>query len=336
MQIDIEFNSGAQLPMDAIPELARLVEDNGFDCAWGGEANNKDPTVMLASVAAVTKRLKIGSAVYHILGRTPATLALQAVGLDELSQGRFLLGVGVSNPTIARWHGVSFDRPIGRVREYLEIVRLAMQGEKLKFNGKFFQADGFKMAFKPTRRSIPVYLAAFGPQMSRLAGKISDGVLINMADPTQVRRIVTQANEGAKEAGKDPSGMEIICKVRCCVATDYARAREAMSGVLTYYALADYYRDLLSRMGYATEVENMRQAWRTSGFQAARAQITDRLFNGLPLVAATSAEEVWSKIQPYKEAGATRIILPYVPASEDVVGEVRNFITGMGKFAGNS
>ena len=102
MQVDIEFNSGAQLPMDAIPELARLAEGNGFDCVWGGEANNKDPTVMLASVAAVTKRLKIGSAVYHILGRTPATLALQAVGLDELSQGRFLLGVGVSNPTIAR------------------------------------------------------------------------------------------------------------------------------------------------------------------------------------------------------------------------------------------
>jgi len=101
--------------------------------------------------------------------------------------------------------------------------------------------------------------------------------------------------------------------------------------VLTYYALADYYRDLLSRMGYATEVEKMRQAWRTSGFQAARGQITDRLFNGLPLVAATSAEEVWSKIQPYKEAGATRIILPYVPASEDVVEEVGSFITGMGK-----
>ncbi len=331
MRVDIEFNSGAQLPMDAIPELACLAENNGFDCAWGGEANNKDPTVMLASVAAVTKRLKIGSAVYHILGRTPATLALQALGLRELSQGRFLLGVGVSNPTIARWHGVSFDRPIGRAREYLEIVRLAMQGEKLKFNGKFFQAEGFKAAFKPTGKSIPVYLAAFGPQMSRLAGKISDGVLINMADPTQIRRIVAEVKKGAEECGKDPKGMEIICKVRCCIATDYPRAREAMSGVLTYYALADYYRDLLGRMGFSTEVENMRQAWRTSGFQAARAEITDHLFNGLPLVAATSAEEVWSKIEPYREAGATRIILPYVPASEDVVGEVSSFITSMGK-----
>src|SRR5712691_5379676 len=86
MQIDIEFNSGAQLPMDAIPQLAQLAETSGFACAWGGEANNKDPTVMLSAIAAVTRRLQVGSAVYHILGRTPATLALQAVGLDELSQ----------------------------------------------------------------------------------------------------------------------------------------------------------------------------------------------------------------------------------------------------------
>ena len=86
MKIDIEFNSGAQLPMAAIPDLARLAEEHGFDCAWGGEANNKDPTVMLSAIAAVTTRLKIGSAIYHILGRTPATLALQAAGLDELPQ----------------------------------------------------------------------------------------------------------------------------------------------------------------------------------------------------------------------------------------------------------
>src|SRR5213593_2903848 len=158
MKIDIEFNSGAQLPMDAIPELARLAEAHGFDCVWGGEANNKDPTVMLASIAAVTTRLKIGSAVYHILGRTPATLALQAVGLDELSQGRFLLGIGVSNPTIAKWHGIPFDHPLGRVKEYLEIVRLAMRGEKLKFDGKFFSAHDFKLAFKPSGRTIPIYL----------------------------------------------------------------------------------------------------------------------------------------------------------------------------------
>ena len=331
MKIDIEFNSGAQLPMDAIPELARLAETSGFDCAWGGEANNKAPTVMLSAVAAVTKTLKIGSAVYHILGRTPATLALQTVGLDELSQGRFLLGLGVSNPTIANWHGLPSDRPLARAKEYLEIVRRAMGGEKLDFTGEFYSARGFKMAFKPSGRKIPIYLAAFGPMMTRLAGKLTDGVLINMANPPEIRRIAEQVREGAKEAGKDPAAMEIICKVRCSVAPDRTQAREALSHAITYYTLADYYRDLLTRMGFGEEVEAMRAAWKSGGFHAARRLITDRLFEGLPMAAATSIGEVREKLKPYEEAGATRMILPYVAQSDDVVGELRNFILAWGR-----
>ena len=326
MKIDIEFNSGAQLPMDAIPDLARAAEAHGFDCAWGGEANNKDPTVMLSAIAAVTTRLKVGSAIYHILGRTPATLALQAMGLDELSGGRFLLGIGSSNPTIAKWHGQSFDRPLSRIQEYIEITRAAMRGEKLNFEGKFFTAQNFKMAFKPSGRSIPIYVAAFGPKMTRLAGRISDGVLINMANPTEISRITAEVKAGAQEAGKDPSKMEIICKVRCSIAPNYSVAREALSHALTYYALADYYRDLLGRMGFAEEVEAMRLAWKAGGFHAARALITDRMFSSLPLVAATSAAQVVEQVQPYVEAGATRIILPYVAASDDIVGEMKSFI----------
>jgi alkanesulfonate monooxygenase SsuD/methylene tetrahydromethanopterin reductase-like flavin-dependent oxidoreductase (luciferase family) len=327
MKIDIEFNSGAQLPMNAIPGLAQLAEQHGFDCAWGGEANNKDPTVMLSAIAAVTTRLKIGSAIYHILGRTPATLALQAAGLDELSSGRFLLGIGSSNPTIARWHGQALDHPLGRVEEYLEIVRAAMRGEKLDFEGKFFTAQNFKMAFRPPERKIPFYLAAFGPKMTRLAGRITDGVLINMANPVEIRRIAEEAKRGAEEAGKDPSAVEIICKIRCSIAQSYGAAREALSHALTYYALADYYRDLLGRMGFAAEVEAMRVAWKSGGFHAARKLVTDRLFEGLPLVAATSAKEVVEQVKPYQQAGATRIILPYVSASADVVSEVKEFIS---------
>src|SRR5215470_14152201 len=303
MKIDIEFNSAAQLPMDAIPELAQMAEAHGFDCAWGGEANNKDPTVMLSAIATVTHRMKIGSAVYHILGRTPATLALQAVGLDELSRGRFLLGVGVSNPTIAKWHGLTMDHPLARAQEYLEIVRRAMRGEKLDFDGKYFTSRAFKMAFKPSPQPIPIYLAAFGPQMTRLAGRITEGVLINMANPTEIRRIADEVRKGAEESGKNPATMEIICKIRCSIAPTYVAARESLSHALTYYALADYYRELLGRMGFAEEVEAMRAAWKSGGFHSARKLVSDRLFEGLPLVAATSAA-----------------------ASDDVVGEMKSFI----------
>ncbi len=327
MQIDIEFNSGAQLPMDAIPELARMAEAHGFGCAWGGEANNKDPTVMLSAIAAVTKKIQIGSAVYHILGRTPATLALQAVGMDELSNGRFLLGVGVSNPTIGKWHGVPADHPLGRVREYMEVVRRSMNGEKMSYEGQYYSSHAFKLAFKPTGRKVPFYLAAFGPKMSEEAGRLSDGVLINMANASEVSRIAEQVRKGAAEAGKDPDSMEVIVKARCCVAPTYAAAREALSHALTYYALADYYRNLLTRMGFAKEVEAMYSAWKSGGFDAARALVTERMFDGLPLIPATSVAEVREKLKPYRDAGATRMILPYVSTDVDIVGELRDFIS---------
>ncbi len=295
MKIDIEFNSGAQLPMDAIPELARQAEAHGFDCAWGGEANNKDPTVMLSAIAAVTRQLKVGSAIYHILGRTPATLALQAMGLDELTGGRFLLGIGSSNPTIAKWHGQTFDHPLGRVREYIEIVRAAMRGEKLAFDGKYFTAQNFKMAFKPSGRTMPIYLAAFGSQMTRLGrAHQPTACLINMANPTEIRRIADEVRAGALEAGKDPAQMEIICKIRCSIAPNYDAAREALSHALTYYALADYYRDLLGRMGFASEVEAMRAAWKSGGFHAARKLVTDRMFRELAAGRRDFGASKWS------------------------------------------
>jgi 5,10-methylenetetrahydromethanopterin reductase len=234
--------------------------------------------------------------------------------------------LGVANPTIARWHGLTLDHPLSRVQEYLEIVRRAMAGEKLDYEGRYFSSHGFKMAFKPGNNPIPIYLAAFGPQMTKLAGKITDGVLINMANPAEIGRIADAVRESAVQAGKDPAKMEIICKIRCSIAPTYAAARDALSHALTYYALADYYRDLLARMGFAEEVEAMRSAWKSGGFHAARKLITDKLFDSLPMVAASSAEQVVEQIKPYQQAGATRVILPYVAASDDVVGELKSFI----------
>ena len=163
--------------------------------------------------------------------------------------------------------------------------------------------------------------------MCNLAGKITDGVMVNMANPAEVRRIIGEVRQGAQEAGKDPESLEFIVKVRCSVAKDHAAGREALSRVLTFYSLADFYKELLGRMGFAEEVDAMRAAWKTGGFHAARALISDRLFNSVPMIPATSVEEVRERLQPYIDAGATRICIPYIPNSEDVVGETGRFLT---------
>src|SRR3972149_11075560 len=134
----------------------------------------------------------------------------------------------MQSPSWPGWPRPPASGARGRVREYIEITRRARQGEKVSVEGKYYSSTGFKMPFKPSGRRIPIYLAAFGPQMSRLAGRLTDGVLINMASPTEVRRIINEIRQGAEEAGTDPARLEVICKLRCSLAADHNRTRAAL------------------------------------------------------------------------------------------------------------
>jgi len=162
--------------------------------------------------------------------------------------------------------------------------------------------------------------------MTHLAGRVADGIIVNMANPAKVREIVRNVREGAEQAGRDPSKIEYVVKVRCCVNPDREVAKRRLKEVLTFYNLADHYRDMIAAMGFAEEVARIQAAFREGGFKAAMACVTDEMVNGLPTVAATSAEEVQEKVAAYVEAGATHIILPYVPCTDDLVAETKAFL----------
>src|SRR2546423_12718932 len=118
MHYDVEFDSGAFYPASATVRLAQLAEDHGFEGVWKGESNSTDPLVLLSAMASRTQRIKLGTAIYHIFGRSPVTLGIQAATLQDLSDGRLLLGLGVANPPIASWHASTFDKPLRRIREH--------------------------------------------------------------------------------------------------------------------------------------------------------------------------------------------------------------------------
>lgn len=150
MIFDTEFNSAAQIPMHICVRAAELAEERGFGCVWKGESNSRDPMVLLAAYAERTSRIELGTAIYHIYGRSPITMAIQAASLNELCDGRFIFGVGVGNPIIAAWHGETYDRPLRRIREYIEIVRAAYAGERVDYAGECFSSTrGFRLAFEP-------------------------------------------------------------------------------------------------------------------------------------------------------------------------------------------
>ena len=128
MIYDIELNSAAHYPVAGIVELSPLIEQAGFGAFWKGESNSTDPLILLSGIAARTRTLKLGTAIYHIYGRSAVTLGVQSATLQDLSGGRLLLGLGVANKTIASWHGGTFDRPLRRAREYIDIVRKTAAG----------------------------------------------------------------------------------------------------------------------------------------------------------------------------------------------------------------
>jgi probable F420-dependent oxidoreductase len=324
---DVEFNSGAFYPARTDIRLAEIAEERGFDAVWKGESNSTDPLVLLSGMATRTSRIKLGTAIYHIYGRSPVTLGIQTATLNDLSGGRVLLGLGVANKNIAGWHQGAFGHPLGRIREYVDVVRAVVSGERVDHEGDFYPVQGFRLSWRPSQRDVRIYYAGLGQQMTRLAGKIADGIILNMANPAKVREIVANVRAGAVEAGRDPDRIDMCVKVRVAMNPDRELARRKLKQVLTFYNLADHYKDMVASEGFAEGGTAIRAAYASGGFKAAAAAVPDAMLDGLPLVAATSVDEVRERIAPYMEAGATRLNIPFVPVGADDPGaEAERFL----------
>ncbi len=330
MIYDIEINSAAQYPAADVVGLVERAEQAGFGAFWKGESNSTDPMVLISAAASRTSTIKLGTAIYHIYGRSPVTLGLQAATLQDLSGGRVLLGLGVANKAIAAWHGGVFDRPLRRAREYMEIVRKVVAGERVEYEGEVYgTGKRFQLSWKPRYPRMPVYLAGLGPQMTRLAGRISDGVFINMATPDKIREIADRTQAAAKAVGRGP--VDIISKVRVSLNPDREVARSKLRQALTFYNIADHYSDMLREQGFVAEVDAVQEAFRSGGFKAAMGVLTDDYMDRLPVIPATSVEEIKDRLAPYVEAGVTRMVVPYVPVSEPAAEDAGRFITAWGK-----
>src|SRR5438874_1088702 len=195
-------------------ELAPLVQEAerlGYDSAWAAEAWGTDAVSVLAWIAASTGRIKIGSAIMQIPGRTPANTAMTAATLDLISGGRFVLGLGTSGPQVVEgWHGEPWGKPLAKTREYVEIVRAALRREAVEHHGEHYRIpyDGpdatglgkpLKLMLRPQRADVPIYLAAIGPKNVALATEIADGWLPIFVDPERFAEAFGTSISGARE-----------------------------------------------------------------------------------------------------------------------------------------
>src|SRR5213082_3428766 len=224
---------GLGLTADEQLKLVREAESLGFDSVWSAEAYGSDAATVLAWLAGQTEKIKLGSAIFQMPGRSPAMTAMTAATLDQLSDGRMLLGIGSSGPQVSEgWHGVRFAKQLQRTREYVAVVRMALARERVDYQGETLELplpDGpgkaLKLTIAPVQQQIPIYLAAIGPKNTALAGEIADGWIPTLLSPEFLPELRKSLEEGAARAGRSLDGFDIAPTANVFVTDDQEGAR---------------------------------------------------------------------------------------------------------------
>ena len=316
--------------------LAREADRVGYAVVWAAEAYGSDAATVLAWVAAQTERIDVGSAIFQIPGRTPANTAMTAATLDTLSGGRFRLGLGVSGPQVSEgWHGVRFDKPLARTREYVAIVRKALARERLTYDGEFFTLplpDGpgkaLTLTVHPVRERIPIYLAAVGPRNLELAGEIADGWLAIFYDPDHAGELLAHVRAGRDKAGLGMEGFDIVPTVPVIIGDDIEACAEPVRAYCALYIGGmgsrekNFYNALAVRMGFGEAAERIQDLYLAKDYAGAAAAVPLEFIQRTALIGPPDA--IVERLKAYAAAGVTTLsIASYYDTLESRMETVR-------------
>jgi F420-dependent oxidoreductase-like protein len=316
--------SGSSMGMDLT--LVQEADRLGFHSVWSAEAYGSDAVTPLTWVAARTERIRVGTAIMQIAGRTPVLTATTALTLDQLSGGRFLLGLGVSGPQVVEgWHGVPFGKPLARTREYVEVVRSVWRRERpVEFKGEYYQipyrgadATGLGKPLKSIlhgRPDIPIYLAAIGPKNVALAAEIADGLLpiFFSAQRMKVFREYLDAGFRAAGGGKSLAGFDVAPTVAIVPGDDVERCRAEIKPRLALYVGGmgargkNFYNDLVTRYGYEGEARRIQDLYLAGKKEEAAAAVPDALVDEIALCGPK--ERIRERLADWKTSGITTLI----------------------------
>jgi F420-dependent oxidoreductase-like protein len=301
-------------PLELI-ELAREAERLGYDSAWAAEAWGTDCVSVLAWLGATTSTIKLGSAIMQIPGRTPANTAMTAATLDLLSGGRFLLGLGTSGPQVVEgWHGEPWGKPLGKTREYVEIVRAALRRDVVEHHGPHYDipvANGtglgkpLKLMLRPLRAEIPIYLATIGPKAVEQALELADGWLPIFWSPEQARNVFPL--DRARE------GFDIAPSVPLLMTDDVESGRDALKQYYSFYVGGmgargkNFYNDLFARYGWEQEARAIQDAFLDGRQRDAAALVPDAFVDQAALVGPK--ERIRDRLDAWRESGATTMLV---------------------------
>ncbi|HXD54016.1 MAG TPA: LLM class F420-dependent oxidoreductase [Solirubrobacteraceae bacterium] len=317
-------------------QIVQEAERLGFDSVWAAEAYGSDAASVLGWLAGQTSKIRLGSGIFQMPGRSAAMTAMTAATIDQLSDGRMILGIGSSGPQVAEgWHGQRFAKQLQRTREYVAVVRMALARERVDFQGETLELplpDGpgkaLKLTISPVQERIPIYLAAIGPKNTALAGEIADGWIPTLFSPEHVTDLRKLLQEGADRSGKSLDGFDIAPTVSLCIDDDLEAARNTMRAFIALYVggmgsrKQNFYNQLVCRYGFEAEAKEIQDLYLDGKREEAMAAIPDKLIDSVSLCGPKEA--VRDRLAAYREAGVGTLgITPTAFGRDERVEQMR-------------
>jgi F420-dependent oxidoreductase-like protein len=329
---------GLGLSADDQLALVQEAERLGYDSVWTAEAYGSDAATILGWLAQATSKIRLGSAIFQMPGRSAAMTAMTAATLDQLSGGRMILGIGSSGPQVAEgWHGQRFAHQLQRTREYVEVVRMALSRQRVEYHGQTLDLplpDGpgkaLKLTIAPVQERIPVYLAAIGPKNTALAAEIADGWIPTLFSPEHVAEFRPLLEEGFARAGngKRFEDFEIAPTVNVFVTDDAAAARDAMRPYVALYVGGmgsrekNFYNALVQRYGFEDASREVQDLYLEGKRDEAMAALPDELIDTVSLCGPP--DRVRERLAVFRDAGVgTLMVSPMAWSFEDRLQQLR-------------
>jgi len=300
-RIGIAFSRGLA-PSDIVA-CTRLAESLGYESAWVAEGHTGDQFAILAACATSTTRIGLGTAISSVFVRSAPTIAMAAATVDELSAGRFILGLGTSHrEQVEPEHGVTFDRPTARLRDTIAIVRGLLADGVVSHQGETITIERFDLWFPPRRARMPVYAAALFPKMMEIAGEIADGVLLTWPTLQAPRHAAEHVARGAALRGRPPDTIDVASLVPCVVAPTRQEALEQMRPSVAFYGgYFPRYNRLLAASGFPDVAAAIKADWEAGDRDAAVRRVPDALIDAVAI--AGTAAQCRDRLDRYREAG---------------------------------
>ena len=304
-RLSIGLNWQGEFDLDKVIEDAKIADDAGIEQLNIAEAWGRDALTLLAVIARETTNIKLGTGIINNFSRSPGAIAQHFATLDELSNGRMVIGLGSSGPqVIEHFHGIKFEKPLTRIKEYTEIINIIMSGEPLNYDGNIYKLErGFTLRFNPVRSHIPIHIASVTPKSVQQTAEIADGWIPIFFPKEQWEPQLAEFYKYVDNAGRARTDIDVRNPGGITVTDNPERVRMGTAANAAFYIarMGDFYYEHFSRMGYADEANAVRRAWEDGGSSAGAAAMPEEIVHGLGVAGATG--ECIDYIEEATEAG---------------------------------